>query len=133
MNEISYGLLDKTMLHRLQESWHHDGIGVIALQLLQGTPAAVDEVLNEWVNEQDGLVWNSTMGDDRFYFLACGLAGAEGLASKLRLGIDHLKEKLCKSFEAIRIGSLKEPDGKPEFAVGYAVSFPSGQMAAPWK
>ncbi|SFS56762.1 GGDEF domain-containing protein [Paenibacillus sp. BC26] len=125
MNEISYGLLDKTMLHRLQESWHQDGIGVIALQLLQGTPAAVDEVLNEWVSVQDGLVWHSTMGDDRFYFLACGLSGATELESRLRLGIDHLKEKLCKAFEAIRIVSLKELDGKPEFAVGHAVSFPS--------
>ncbi|SDX16040.1 GGDEF domain-containing protein [Paenibacillus sp. CF384] len=125
MNEISYGLLDKTMLHRLQENWHQGGIGVIALQLLQGTPVSVVEVLDEWVMEQEGLIWHSTMGDDRFYFLACGLGASKELELRLQVGIDELKMKFCKAFEANRIANVKELDGKPDFAVGHAVSYPS--------
>ena len=72
MDEIGYGLLDRTMIHRLTEQWHYGGIGVIVVHLHGNVSASVHETLTGWMNDQRRLIWRYRMENDFFYFLQRG-------------------------------------------------------------
>ncbi|WP_308635014.1 GGDEF domain-containing protein [Paenibacillus silvisoli] len=126
MDEIGYGLLDKAMLHRLTERWHQGGIGIIALQLLGGTPAAAQEAITDWMREQRSIVWHYRMGTDRYFFFERTGSTEDRLEKLLRKGVDSLGRWLKDALSADREAQLRRANGKAAYAIGHAVAYPTG-------
>ncbi|QYR23283.1 GGDEF domain-containing protein [Paenibacillus sp. sptzw28] len=119
MDEIGYGLLDRTMIHRITERWHQGGIGVIILHLTVQR-AFVMDALQSWASGQP-LIWRYRMENDYFFFLQREKAG-ERLDMLVDKATETLRERLIEGQAAVSGGGRNEP----YFVIGSAFSFPSG-------
>ncbi|QHW33936.1 GGDEF domain-containing protein [Paenibacillus rhizovicinus] len=126
MDEIGYGLLDRTMINRLTEQWHYGGIGVIIVHV-QGHPSAsVHEVMLDWMKDQRRVAWRYRMENDFYYFLQRGKS-EEQLEKLTKRAVEGLRERLRRVYvkeEAVKQRS--ERRAVTEFAIGFALAFPSG-------
>ncbi|MBO7744257.1 GGDEF domain-containing protein [Paenibacillus sp. MWE-103] len=125
MDEIGYGLLDRTMIHRLTEQWHYGGIGVIVVQLHGGPSASVYEALTGWMNEQRRLVWRYRMENDFFYFLQRGKSD-EQLDKLVGRALAGLRERLGRAFSRETLQAPSTERALAGFAIGHALAYPSG-------
>lgn len=118
--EIGYGLLDRKMIQRITENWHHRGLGVIIVHLPEGGAFAL-EALQLWAAEQPRLVWRYRMESDFYFFLK---------REKSDERLDRLTEKAADSLRS----SLNRAHSQVQhverrtftYAMGSAVAIPSG-------
>ncbi|WP_258171438.1 GGDEF domain-containing protein [Paenibacillus sp. R14(2021)] len=120
---MGYGLLDRTMIHRLTEQWHYGGIGVIVVHVSGNTSASVLEALTEWMNEQRRLVWRYRMENDFFYFLQRGKS-EDKLDKLIKRAVDALRSKLKRIYAGEEELSATHAD-RSAFAIGHASAYPS--------
>ncbi|REE78884.1 diguanylate cyclase (GGDEF)-like protein [Paenibacillus taihuensis] len=121
MDEIGYGLLDRTMIQRLRERSGSGGIGIIIAQLSAAVPLSVQEAMAGWVMQQRGLVWRYRMENDYFFFLQRGGKSEEKLDKLLRSSVDSLQSKLLRGYE----GYEDFGGTGTKFSIGFAAAVPS--------
>ncbi|MBW7457093.1 GGDEF domain-containing protein [Paenibacillus sepulcri] len=119
MDDIGYGLLDRTMIHRITERWHHGGIGVIIMHL-PVSGAAVLEALQTWVTEQKRLIWRYRMESDFFFFFQRSKSD-ERLDLLLENAVNTLRQQMMKVVSAAPEGRVQQ-----RMAIGSASVLPSG-------
>ncbi|QHT62293.1 GGDEF domain-containing protein [Paenibacillus lycopersici] len=125
MDEIGYGLLDRTMINRLTDQWHYGGIGVIVAHLHGQPSASAHEAMQSWMNDQQRLIWRYRMENDFYFFLQRGKS-EEQLDKLTGRAVRSLQERLKRVY-------AKEEPRKPRgverpaaaFAIGHALAFPS--------
>ncbi|WP_164545691.1 GGDEF domain-containing protein [Paenibacillus albus] len=122
MDEVGYGLLDRTMIQRLRERLFSGGIGIIIAHLSAIVPLSVQEAMSEWVVEQRGLVWRYKMENDYFFFLQRGGKSEAKLDKLLRSAVDTLQSKLLSGYEGLEErGGVKDS----KVIIGFASAVPS--------
>lgn len=126
VDEIGYGLLDRTMISRLTEHWHYGGIGVVIVHLQGNASSSVHETLQDWMNDQRRLIWRYRMENDFYYFLQRGKS-EEQLDKLVRRATETLRERLSRVIAKGERGRGRDEgaDSGLAFSVGSALAYPS--------
>ncbi|SEM61791.1 hypothetical protein [Paenibacillus sp. OV219] len=122
MDEIGYGLLDRTMIQHLRERSGSGGIGIIIAHVSAAMPLPVQDAMSEWVMQQRGLIWRYRMENDYFFFLQRVGKSEEKLDKLLRSAIDSLQSKLLRGYERFEANSSGTGS---KIIIGFAAAVPS--------
>ncbi|MFC4099715.1 GGDEF domain-containing protein [Paenibacillus xanthanilyticus] len=117
MEEIGYGLLDRTLMEKITERWHHGGVGVILLHIDR---AGNDELaaIRHWMEQERRLFWQYRMNHD-YYFLL----GRQREDVRLDRLIAQSAKALRECLRAAQRGGQRDYAG---YAIGSSAIYPSG-------
>ncbi|MFB9330127.1 GGDEF domain-containing protein [Paenibacillus aurantiacus] len=117
MGESGYGLLDRTLMEKITERWHHGGVGVILLHVERAGSAELS-ALRQWMERERRLFWHYRMDHDHYFLL-----GRQREDVRLDRLIVQSTESLREYLRQANASGMQEGAG---YAIGSSAIYPSG-------